>query len=145
MNEDLMLKIDTYNKGINSGDIKLKMRFITSTTEMKMYNLRTEFNGNINDYSAIELNVNKVVRLLEHDGETRYPLGKLIVDCYTIGVIELIERCEKIIPPEIRYISPGLWKVIDGQHRISLMRCLKLQSAPFLLRKNNLCFCKEPM
>jgi hypothetical protein len=143
MDESLRLKIDSYSKLLNSGELKLEMNFVNSTSEMNMGELRTEFCGNINDYSVVELNVNKVVSQLGHDGEIRYPLGKLIVDYHTVGVIELIEQGTEIIPPEIRFINNGLWKVIDGQHRISLMRYLKLKSAKFLVRTNNLSFCKE--
>jgi hypothetical protein len=114
------------------------MSFVNSISEMKMNKLRTEFDGSIDEYAIVELDVNKVVSQLEHDGETRYPLGELIVDSHTVGVIELIEAGMNVIPPEIRCIKQGLWKVIDGQHRISIMRYLKLKSGLFLLKKNNL-------
>jgi hypothetical protein len=136
-------KIDYYNEKLKSGNLKLKMNFVNSISEMRVDKLRTIFEGNLDEYIIVELNVNKVVRQLENDGETRYPIGELIVDQHTVGLIELIKAEENIIPPEIRCITQGLWKVIDGQHRISIMRYLKLKSAPFLVKKNNLSNCNE--
>ncbi|WP_276348124.1 hypothetical protein [Daejeonella sp. JGW-45] len=131
-------KIKYYEDKIIAGEFNLEMRFTNSISQMPMHKLRTEFSSNIEDYEVLYLNVNKVVQQLEHDGEKRFPQNTLFLDHFTVSLIEFIESGEKIIPPEIVYIKNVYWKVLDGQHRISLMRYLKLENAPFLIRKSDL-------
>jgi hypothetical protein len=112
------------------------IEFHTDISKMPFHELRTQFDENIDNLEVVQLNLVKVLNVIE-GGLTRFPSGKIYFDDSTTDILTLIDNKIKIIPPFIVMVNLNLWTIFDGQHRIGVCRYLGLKEIPFLIRKDN--------
>lgn len=142
----LDLKVKEYEKQIKSGDFSLDIQWEMDIAKIDLDPLKTSLiddikNNLVQDYEIVMLNLDKVVSRHCNNPDKVYPKDKLWVkrQPHTIArLIEFIENGNKIIPPIIQPIDNKNLAIIDGNHRISLCRFLKLNNIPFLVMKKHI-------
>ena len=87
---------------------------------------------------VIEFSVDYLKRFFDCDIDNRFPENSLMDDPKMRGLQVFLDKGEKVIPPELRFISNDLCQVVDGQHRFGMARFKKMKWIPFLVLKSQI-------
>lgn len=137
-------KVKEYKKRIKAGDFELNIEFETELSKIKLSNLKTPIDQTIidieKDYEIVWLDLDKFVSRHVTKPDKIYPKDNLWAKRTPSNIARLVEFVEggnKLYPPIVEPIEKyNDIAIVDGNHRVALLRFMKVSKVPFLIKKS---------
>ncbi len=142
---------ELYKERLKGNNLNLDIQFETDLAKINLSKLNTSLNDDIvnsiaTDYVVVFLDLNKVVGKHVTDPEKFYSTKNLWTKRQPHNIarlIEFIEAGNRIYPPIIQPIENKDLAIIDGNHRIGLLRFYGVNPVPFLVKKDLLKYVED--